>query len=67
MTGRGTTHPNPSHVWSGWSGSTLDQEISMLHRHVAAAFALALAALSMLPALASARLVGNHNQTALRD
>jgi hypothetical protein len=38
-----------------------------MKRLLASAVALALALVAMLPGIAAARLVGNHNQTRLRD
>ncbi len=38
-----------------------------MNKHLAAALALALAMVSLLPGLAVARLAGNHNQTLLRE
>ena len=37
-----------------------------MNKHVAAALALALALVTLVPGLAAARLAGNHNQTLLR-
>ena len=38
-----------------------------MKKHFVTVLALALALVSLVPGLAAARLVGNHNQTLLRD
>ncbi len=38
-----------------------------MNKHFATVLALALALVSLLPGIAAARLVGNHNQTLLRE